>query len=101
MGTILNNGQCPECTLIGQNNLLQLNRDDYWECPKCKLQLQNVADEFIGILLERGSGQFRDNYNKSEKQIKDRILVRKPFFDGDDCILKNQEELKDYLSKVK
>lgn len=92
-------GACPECALSGKKIKLQLNRMDYWECSNCNLQLQIASDEHIGILLERGKGLLKETTYDSEKWG-DKILVRKPLYQGDDCIFTNENELKDYLNQI-
>lgn len=96
MKHIKNSGFCPQCNLIGEEFNLILNRADYWECPNCRLQLQTVSDEHLGILMERGNKEFKPMvYEPDRHGIK--ILIRKPLFKEDDCIIKNTDELKEYL----
>lgn len=100
MENILNNGQCPECELKGTNSIIELNMGDNWECPICNLQFNTIGETHLGILDERGNGRFRDNYYKAKKYIKNRILMRKPLFKDDDCIIKNINELQEYISTI-
>lgn len=100
MANIKNNGQCPECELNGINSIVELNMHDYWECPKCRLQLQLIGDKNLGIFNERGNGDLKDNYYKAKKNIVDRVLLRKPLFNGDNCVIKNKKELQEYINMI-
>lgn len=100
MEKIINNGQCPECEMKGIKSMTVLNTSDYWECPVCHLQLQLLDDDLMGILNFRGEGKLKDNHYKSEDYIKNRTLLRRPLFDGDDCIIKDEEELQEYINII-
>ena len=99
MEHIINNGFCPQCNLIGEEFNLILNREDYWECPNCRLQLQTVSDEHLGIVMERGNRELKPLvYEPARHGVK--ILLRKSLFKGDDCVIKNKEELIEYLEMI-
>lgn len=104
MNQLKSNGVCPQCELSGENHKVYLNRGDLWECPKWHLQLQTIAKEFLGIGMERGNGHFSTLENDSVK-LGTRILLRNLSFKGDDRIIKDKNELIDYLklcnSKIK
>lgn len=51
-------GDCPQCALKDQEIVMQLNREDYWECPVCNLQAAGSGPGFM-ILRERGTGDFK------------------------------------------
>lgn len=53
-------GYCPECALQGQQQRMQLNTHNYWECPQSALQIMETAP-FATILRWRGNGQFRQD----------------------------------------
>ena len=53
-----NDGCCPQCALQDQERELLLNRDDYWECRDCHLQVSGGGGRCM-ILRQRGSGQFK------------------------------------------
>jgi Zn ribbon nucleic-acid-binding protein len=97
---ILCDGRCPECLLKNTISILQENATaGYWECPNCNLQLQMLAPNHLGILPERGIGKFKTPVHDKERWG-ERILLRKPQYEGDDCVIKNIDELNDYLSII-
>jgi len=53
-----NDGYCPQCALQDQEIEMALNREDYWECPVCRLQAAGGGGRFM-ILRQRGSGEFK------------------------------------------
>lgn len=53
-----NDGCCPQCVLHDREIEMCLNRDDYWECPACQLQVSGGGGRCM-ILRQRGSGQFK------------------------------------------
>jgi hypothetical protein len=95
---LLSDGHCPECL---QKNTLSIFCENvtngYWECPTCNLQLQMLHPNYLGILDERGIGKLKQTTYDMSKWG-ERILLRKPRFNGDDCVLKNLDELNDYLA---
>lgn len=97
---LLCDGRCPECLRKGVKSIIVENSTKgFWECPTCNLQLQMLSPDYLGILDERGEGKFKSiSYDK--EKWGDRILLRKPQFDGDDCVIKNTDELDEYLSGI-
>ncbi|NMA34048.1 MAG: hypothetical protein GX940_05800 [Clostridiaceae bacterium] len=95
---ILSDGHCPECLQKNIKSIFQENiTNGYWECPTCNLQLQMLAPNHLGILDERGTGKLKPiTYDKN--RCGERVLIRRPQFEGDDCIIKNLNELNDYLA---
>lgn len=51
-------GFCPQCQVQGSEVPMQLNADDFWECPACRLQVVTAAP-LAGILRWRGQGNWR------------------------------------------
>ena len=96
MNQLMSNGNCPQCELSGEKIKVYLNTGDLWECPKCHLQLQTIAKEFLGIGMERGNGHLKYQEYDSVK-MGTRILLRNTSFKGDDSIIKNKNELIEYL----
>ncbi len=47
-------GHCPECPGLIE---MTANRSDYWECPKCHLQISTLGG--VQILPEKGEGEFK------------------------------------------
>jgi hypothetical protein len=95
---LLCDGQCPECLQKNIKSIFQENTTGgYWECPKCNLQLQMLAPNHFGIINERGIGQLNTTVYDKDKWG-ERIPLRRPQFNGDDCVIKNSDELNDYLS---
>ena len=97
---ILCDGQCPECIQKGVISIFQESKTSgYWECPSCSLQLQMLNPNHLGIMNTRG-----DNDLKTIKYDKDkwgsRVLLRMPYFKGDDCIIENEFELNQYLQTI-
>lgn len=98
---ILCDGHCPECLQKGVKSIFQENATDgYWECPVCRLQAQMLAPNHLGILDERGRGKLKDHLVYDKDKWGSRILLRRPLFKGDDCIIKNADELAEYLSTI-
>jgi len=90
-------GLCPRC----KNVPLRLNRDDFFSCP-CGIQLINGG----GIAIIRNVRQSSD--------FCERVIYAETFLDGcllmtesdsEDCApghcIRDEEELKDYLSEIK
>lgn len=96
MNQLISNGSCPQCDLSGQKYKVYLNKGDLWECPKCHLQLQTIADGYLGIGMERGNGYLKEQEYDS-RIMGSRILLRSPLFEGDDRLIKDKSELIDYL----
>jgi len=94
---ILSDGRCPQCIQENVNSVFQENSTGgYWECPICNLQLQMLSPNYLGILNERGIGRLKSTvYDKSKWG--ERVLLRRPEFKGDDCVIKNLDELNAYL----
>ena len=92
-------GKCPSCELDGKFVSIVLNHHDFWECPECGLQFQFISDNYLGILEIRGNRALKTMEYDPEKWG-ERVLLRRPLFEGDDCIIKNSEELTAYLSIV-
>jgi hypothetical protein len=101
MATMLNDGYCPECQLNGEDVRLQLNSDDFWECPKSHLQLAVYGINAV-ILQFRGIGKFKEGPIYGTHLISGAILKRAkgqsifPVRNGFDSVY----ELKDYLLDV-
>ncbi|MFN5630259.1 MAG: hypothetical protein ACK48W_13345 [Bacteroidota bacterium] len=95
---ILSEGHCLECLQKNTNCVFQENTTGgYWECPTCNLQLQMLAPNHLVILNERGIGKLKTTaYDKNKWG--ERVLLRRPKFEGDDCVIKNLDELNDYLA---
>jgi Zn ribbon nucleic-acid-binding protein len=94
----LSDGHCPQCSQKNMKSVFQENSTrGYWECPTCNLQLQMLAPNHLGILNERGAGQLKSTiYDKNIWG--ERVLLRRPMFKGDDCVIKNLDELNHYLA---
>ena len=74
MSLYCENGYCPQCRGEDKQYLLQLNSDDFWECPDCHLQILGMVPVFSVILPWRGSGVLKDNYY-SPKDLHDTIIT--------------------------
>jgi len=98
---IYSDGLCPECIQQGLKHIFQENiTEGYWECPNCRLQLQMLAPNYLGIIEERGEGLLKDTTYIKEKWG-ERILLRRPLYAGDDCIIRSTDELNDFLESIK
>lgn len=95
---IVSDGKCPECLQKNINSVFQENiSSGYWECPVCNLQVQMLSPNHLGILDKRGIGKLKPIlYDKNKWG--ERILLRKPQFEGDNCIIRDFNELKEYLA---
>ena len=51
-------GNCPECEMKGELIEMLLNSMDFFECPKCHLQVTAFPDA-VAVLRWRGEGEFR------------------------------------------
>ena len=56
-----------------------------------------LAPNHLGILHERGIGKLKTTAYDKHKWG-EWILLRRPKFEGDDCVIKNLDELNDYLA---
>lgn len=95
---LLSDGHCPECSQKNTKSIFQENTTGgYWECPTCNLQLQMFDPNHLGILNERGIGKLNQTiYDKNKWG--ERILLRRPQFEGDNRVIKNLDELNEYLA---
>ena len=95
---LTSDGTCPQCIQNNQQHTFYENRTmGYWECPNCNLKLQMLSPNFLGIMNERGEGNLKSiRYDKD--LWGDRVLLRKPLFNGDDCVIEDLNELNEYLA---
>ena len=93
-------GECPQCKLSGKSVSIVINQLDYWECPDCKLQLLSIADNYLGVLENRGSGALKFQPYIFEKWG-ERVLLRKPLYTGGNCMFQNIKEIYEYLTSIK
>ncbi len=98
--SITTDGHCPQCRLTGENYIVVLNTMDYWECPKCSLQMQMLTEEHLGILPERGNGNLIKTTSYHYEKWGDRILIKKPIFLFDTSHIENEKELNIYLQDI-
>jgi hypothetical protein len=57
-------GNCPECEMKNATIEMLLNSMDFFECPKCHLQVTAFPDA-VTILKWRGTGEFRQTVTKA------------------------------------
>lgn len=100
------NGYCPQCFFIDKKKVSMLvNSSDYFECPRCKLQILNYAPSKIAAILPtRGKGKIFStecseiwikNYTISKaKVVANSIEPELSFF-------YSIKELKSYLDSIK
>lgn len=74
MSLYCDNGYCPQCLGDDKQLPLQLNSDDFWECPSCQLQILGMVPVFSIILPWRGTGKLKDNYY-SPKDLHDTLVM--------------------------
>lgn len=98
MQTFLNDGYCPECQLNDEDIALQLNRDDFWECPKSHLQLAVYGINAV-VLKFRGVAQFRNEITKGPDHIDGAILTgaKNDTILSNDVLFNSETEFRDYL----
>jgi hypothetical protein len=102
MSLFCDNGYCPQCEGEEKQISMQLNSDDFWECPNCQLQILGMVPVFSIILPWRGEGEFRDNVGDPQS-LHDTIVmgyIEAPdnCFDADtDKFLNTREMILDYI----
>ncbi len=90
------NGFCPECFLTKEKTkqIMYINRNDYFECSKCKLQIVKKSSQIAYILplSNRGNGDF-DKSLSCEIELKN-VYFSKPSIDS--LRQKNNDQLFTY-----
>ena len=103
MSIFCEKGYCPQCYSAKEQVLLQLNNDDFWECPNCHLQILGMAPVFSVTLPWRGNGMLKDNYY-SPKGLHDTIIMgyieKDGFYDADTAnIIDTGDQLLAYINR--
>ena len=84
---------------------MKINSSDYFECPKCNLQILNsAADKIAAILPERGKGEIYKN-DSSEVWLKNFSLSKAKLDDlvaePELIFFQTPKELQEYLDTIK
>jgi len=94
-----NDGFCPQCALDGEDLAMLLNRTDYWECPRCRLQAAGSGGS-ITVLRQRGTGDFKSHREDATRYVIGALISRQrandPFTMG--AIFTSEEDFRRYLS---
>ena len=91
-------GYCPQCALNNQEIAMRLNRDDYWECPVCRLQAAGSGASFM-ILRERGTGDFKGDPVLATEYVTGSFVTRQSADDPweSDGWFKNEAEFRHFI----
>jgi hypothetical protein len=94
-------GYCPQCLLEEQKVAMQLNGEDFWECPQCQLQANSIMPGFFALLpLRAKSGQLKQA--KATDQIEGWAIcpaeTASPYFPRPEIF--SEAQLKAFLSSV-
>jgi hypothetical protein len=99
------NGSCPACSLSEKQQQLPLNRNDFWECEACRLQLTTFAS-YAAILGWRGEGKFRETVDCAHNHH-DKLILTGVSLEAESEILPipreafyHRLELEDYLESI-
>ena len=75
MFSSFSDGFCPQCLLDNREIVMNLNRQDLWECPCCHLQGAGRAGGLM-LLNVRGSGTFRQKATAATDFIVGALLTK-------------------------
>ncbi len=104
MSLFCNNGHCPQCLGEEKQVSVQLNSDDFWECPNCHLQILGLVPVFSIILPWRGKGEYRENKGPAmdlhDTMVMGHVKTQDGFFDADTKNqLSSRKEILSYISE--
>lgn len=97
LNAIFWNGRCPQC----KSGRMRLNRDDFFECEQCNLQIVLTAPGLMATILKfRGVGEYRTKADYADAAERNEFLCPQtrdymPF--TSDELFNNREYLNDYL----
>lgn len=104
MNVKLNKGLCPNCSLFENNDIkLKLNMMDAWECPECKITLNQIGGSEVGLNGCLGAGSFKANQPDPARYLDDMTIYRKPMNEREsqeDCKLIEKNKLFVYLTRL-
>ena len=92
---------CPECLLNEVNSHLLLNDSDFYECPKCNLQISFREYPIATVLNFRGKGKIR-----TEKKVDNFGAGLAPMdsnskkFLSTSQLFEDENSFKEYISKI-
>ena len=95
---------CPECLLDEANSYLLLNDSDFYECPKCNLQISFREYPIATVLNFRGKGKIRTE----KKSISDEDFgaglapmdSNSKKFLSTSKLFEDENSFKEYISKI-
>jgi hypothetical protein len=93
----MTNGFCPACAINGEQVIMRINQDDFWECPKCHLQISTKNLLFATVLPWRGKSEFRTTNSNS---FPDGWCITKPkkgSIDADETIIMTKAQFTEYV----
>ena len=69
------NGLCPECEMKGEKSRMRLNRDDFFECEACNLQIVLSFPGLLATVLKfRGIGSYRTKADFADENERNELL---------------------------
>ena len=95
------NGRCPQCELKENSSRMRLNRDDFFECENCHLQVVLTATGLMATILKfRGEGEFKISIDYADTLDRNEFLCPQtregiPFTRNE--IFNNNQQVVDYL----
>lgn len=103
--TIYSDGFCPQCLLDGDHQEMTLNDDDFWECPKCRVQAHSASFGMFAILDKRGRGSLRTDKATSNRQVIGSILTRGRFDSSEGPVADprgflSEKDVRDFLTTI-
>jgi hypothetical protein len=98
-------GYCPECLLKGEKIEMQLNENDFWECPMSLLQITTFPPYAV-VLGWRGDGKFRSSKETATMYHSGSIYTQaskepgREIYQDESLLLRDNFDLEDYVSHV-
>ena len=99
------NGYCPECMLNDKHSILILNRNDFFECEICNLQMAIPYSGVQAVIMNfRGKRNFHSSKTYSDTVENGELLFLQtlesfPF--SNNAIVQTVDELKTFIALIK
>ena len=99
------NGFCPESHLKGKQVRMRLNQWDFYESEETRLQICVLTGVQAIILNFRGEGKFRSTPTYADDIESGEMLspqnISRPPFNSPTEVFRSQEEVENYIFKIK